>query len=119
MKFLLYAEPSALQTVCQKLQPIMENKVSYTFSSPFYLEILPLNVSKGSALKWICKNCKINLQNVAAIGDFDNDCEMLRYAALSAAPNNASSAALAAAKYIVSSNDHSCVSNFLKKHILT
>lgn len=119
MKFLLYAEPSALRNVCEKLLPIMKNKVSYTFSAPFYLEILPLNVSKGSALKWICENCKINLQNVAAIGDFDNDCEMLRYAALSAAPNNASDAALNAAKYIVSSNDHSCVGNFLEKHIFT
>ena len=118
MKFLLYAEPSALQRVCKKLHPIMKNKVSYTFSSPFYLEILPLHVSKGSALKWICKNCKIDIQNVAAIGDFDNDCEMLRYAALSAAPGNASNAALEAAEYIVSSNDNSCVSNFIEKCIL-
>lgn len=118
MKLLLYAEPQKLRLICQKLIPIMEGKVSYTFSAPFYLEILPLGISKGTALEWLCKAAHISRTQVAAIGDFDNDAEMLRYSALGAAPANASPAAKAAADYQVPSNDEHCVSHLLENYIL-
>ncbi len=117
MKFLLYAEPSILQNVYQKLAPVMENHVNYTFSSPFYLEILPLKASKGAALKWICQDQHISSDFVGAIGDFDNDSEMLDFAGLGAAPKNASPAAQSAADYIVSSNDDHCIYDMLIKYI--
>ena len=117
MKLLLYAQPEELQKVYRKLVPLLSGKVSYTFSAPFYLEILPLGVSKGTALNWLCEELNIDRENTASIGDFDNDAEMLRYSGLGAAPANASPAAKAAAKCLVPSNDEHCVSYFLEHFI--
>mgnify|MGYP000834702334 CR=1 FL=1 len=113
MKLLLYAHPEKLKTVYTQLRPLLEGKVSFTFSSPFYLEILPLGVSKGTALQWICETGGLSREQVAAVGDFDNDQEMLRYSGLGAAPANASPAAKAAANLLLPDNDHHCVSNLI------
>lgn len=117
MKFLLYAEPLALKKLSEKLAPVIKGHVAFTFSSPFYLEILPLSASKGAALKWICQNYHIDPRSVGAIGDFDNDSEMLRFAGLGAAPRNGSPLALNAADHIVSSNDEHCIWDILTKYV--
>lgn len=117
MKLLLYAKPEELQKVYQKLVPLLAGKVSYTFSAPFYLEILPFGVSKGTALQWFCEEMSISRAEVASIGDFDNDAEMLRYSGLGAAPANASPAAKAAANCLVPSHDENCVSYLLEHYI--
>ncbi len=58
-------------------------------SHHLYFEILPLGVSKGAALKNLCKKIDLNINNTIAIGDYYNDVEILKVAGLSVAVDNA------------------------------
>ncbi len=55
----------------------------------YYLELKNNYVTKGTALEFLAKYLNVKLKNFAAIGDFDNDIEMCRFAGVSAALRNA------------------------------
>lgn len=56
---------------------------------PFFVEFLHSDVTKGDGVKLICQDMGIDLRQVAAFGDGDNDKEMLQYAGLGCAMGNA------------------------------
>lgn len=89
-----------------------------TFSAPFYLEYLPLGASKGGALRWIEENLGQGREEVAAIGDFFNDVEMLQAASIGAAVANAPKEVQAAADVVVADCDHHALEDFILHHLL-
>jgi len=54
-----------------------------------YLDIIPKNVSKGTALKFLSNYLKINENEILAVGDNLNDLDMLKNAGVGIAVNNA------------------------------
>lgn len=118
MKLLLYGEHEKLLEIGKTIAPLSKNQFTAIFSAPFYLEILPADCSKGSALSWMMEHFSIPKQSVAAIGDYDNDLEMLKTAALSAAPNNALERVKASADIIVADHNHDAVAAFIHHYIL-
>lgn len=74
----------------------------YTFvqSSPNYYEILPRGASKGNALAHLARMLKIPMERVIAIGDNENDLEMVEVAGLGVAVANAIAPLRDAADYI-------------------
>ena len=54
-----------------------------------YLDIVPKNVSKGAALKFLSNYLQINENEILAVGDNLNDLEMLKNAGVGIAVNNA------------------------------
>lgn len=74
---------------------------SGVYSWEFALDIMRRDVSKGSALTWLAEWLRIPMDQVAAIGDHDNDAEMLRIAGLGIAMPQASDAALASADIVL------------------
>ena len=89
-----------------------------TFSAPYYLEILPENVSKGSALSWIFEYCGIDPDQTAAIGDFYNDIAMIELASLGAAPANAPQDVKASADVVVADNNHAAVADLITRYLM-
>lgn len=70
-------------------------------------EILPKGISKGSVLKEMARILGIDVAKTVAIGDYNNDIEMIKQAAIGIAVANASSEAKAVADHItVSNEDH-------------
>lgn len=63
--------------------------VDFVRSDLNYFEILPQNSSKGSALHAMRKLCGIEDYTIVAIGDYNNDIEMLKEADLGVCPANA------------------------------
>jgi Cof subfamily protein (haloacid dehalogenase superfamily) len=59
------------------------------FSSPFFYELLPQGISKGAAIDVLADMLGIATDNVACIGDYYNDLEMLMTCPISAAPAEA------------------------------
>jgi Cof subfamily protein (haloacid dehalogenase superfamily) len=118
LKLLFFGEPARLQKVAAAFDLLADDTFRYTFSAPFYLEVLPAGVSKGNALRWICSHLGCRPQQTAAVGDFDNDAEMLRYAGLGAAPANASPAAAAAADVHLGTNDEHAVAQLIRTYLL-
>lgn len=85
-----------------------ENKICLFYSSNIYLEHVPLGISKGSAVHWLCQYLHIPLENTVAAGDQQNDIPMLQTAHIGAAMANATEECKAAADFITKRDcDHS------------
>ena len=88
--------------------------VHTSFSDPHYLEILSANSNKANALKWLCNKKNIDRENVIAFGDNYNDIEMIEFAGVGVAMENAESYVKKNAKYIADTNNNNGVGTFLK-----
>lgn len=77
----------------------MSGKATLSSSYWYCLELTAPGVSKGSALKNTAAALGIPMCNVLAIGDGDNDAQMLEVAGISFAMANGSARALQSAKY--------------------
>ena len=88
--------------------------VHTSFSDPHYLEILSANSNKANALKWLCHKKGIDRENVIAFGDNYNDIEMIEFAGVGVAMENAESYVKKNAKYIADTNNNNGVGTFLK-----
>jgi sucrose-6F-phosphate phosphohydrolase len=75
--FLDHATPSALRDLKQRLADAAL-QVKIVYSSARDLDLLPLNATKGGALKWLCARLGIPLDTVLVAGDSGNDASMFR-----------------------------------------
>jgi Cof subfamily protein (haloacid dehalogenase superfamily) len=83
-----------------QLQTSLGDQLSVFCSLDELIEITSANVSKGQALKTLAAYYDIPQQAAMAIGDQDNDVEMIAWAGLGIAMGNASPKAKAAADYV-------------------
>lgn len=74
-------------------------------SEPTLYEILPRGTHKGKAIPALCEYLSLPIERCIAIGDYNNDVEMLRAAGVGIAVANASAEAIAAADRVTVSND--------------
>ena len=84
-----------------------------------YLEIFPKTVNKGNAVTFLANKLGINLHDVLACGDRDNDISMLKVAGLGVAMENATLDCKQAADYITTDCDHDGVGKAINKFVLT
>jgi Cof subfamily protein (haloacid dehalogenase superfamily) len=83
---------------CEKaLQATLGEDAVASRSQHYYLDVTPPNVSKGTFIQAMIADLGITPDQVATIGDMDNDVAMFRESGLSVAMGNASPAAAAAA----------------------
>ena len=82
------------------------------------LEILPPGCSKGAALKLLLKDLDIPAQQVMAIGDGENDIEMVQLAGTGVAVGNAHPGLKAVARHVVVSNDEDGVAEAVERFVL-
>ncbi|MBZ0295868.1 MAG: HAD family hydrolase [Anaerolineae bacterium] len=85
---------------------------------PDMLEILPPGASKGAALRTLIKEMNIPASQVMAIGDGENDIEMLQIAGIGVAVGNALKPVQEAANHIVESNDKDGVAEAIERFVL-
>ncbi len=82
------------------------------------LEILPNGASKGAALKTLIKDLGVSSESVMAIGDAENDIEMIQLAGIGVAVGNAGQAVKDAADVVVASNDADGVAEAVERYVL-
>ena len=90
-------------------------RVTSNRSWPTYFELLPCGGTKGDALRELSRRMGIPPERCIAIGDYDNDAEMLRVAGISAAPANASALAKSVARYHVCDCNQGAVADLLRR----
>lgn len=88
-------------------------KLQGTRSGKTSFELLPVNESKGQALKNIITMCDLDPDKVICIGDNMNDLELLQEAAISFCPENGSERLKKYTNYIAPSNEEHVI-----KHIV-
>jgi Cof subfamily protein (haloacid dehalogenase superfamily) len=82
------------------------------------IEILPPRASKGAALRVVLKEMGMNAANVMAIGDGENDIEMIELAQIGVAVENASDKLKAVADHTVASNVNDGVAEAIDRFVL-
>jgi Cof subfamily protein (haloacid dehalogenase superfamily) len=71
-----------------RLQECVGDRARVVASTPRGLEILMPGISKARGLAWVAHNLHVSSQETLAIGDADNDIEMLQWAGLGIAMGN-------------------------------
>jgi Cof subfamily protein (haloacid dehalogenase superfamily) len=105
-KLVALGEPRQVTALRWQLNTQLGGKVRLVQAGiPTMLEVLPQNGGKGSALKTLMKELSIGAEHVLALGDAENDIEMLQLAGVGVAVGNAEDKVKAAAKHVVASNN--------------
>lgn len=84
---------------------------------PQMVEILPPSASKGTALKQILKDLRIAPENVMALGDAENDLEMLQLAGVGVLMGQADPKFREHADYVAADNDHDGVAEAIDRFV--
>lgn len=88
--------------------------MTFVKSSPFFLEVTPKGVSKGAALTQLAAKLNLDVSEIMAIGDEQNDLSMIELAGTGVAMGNAIDKVKAAAQYISADNDHDGVAQAIQ-----
>lgn len=94
-------------------------KFEITSSMPERIEFVKKGITKSNSLQFICKECNIKRSEVIAIGDADNDIDMINFAGLGVAMGNAQNLLKEKANYITRSNNDDGVADVIEKYILS
>lgn len=117
-KILLIDEPDRVTAVREALASEVEGRATLVQALDDMLEILPYGASKGAGLKRLLEQLGIAPEHVLAIGDAENDIEMLQLAGIGVAVGNAMPETKAAADYVVAGNDEDGVAEAIERFVL-
>ncbi|XP_073316000.1 endoribonuclease YBEY, chloroplastic-like isoform X2 [Primulina huaijiensis] len=92
------------------------DRASVVQAVPDMLEIVPSGTSKGSGIRMLLDHLNVTPNEVMAIGDGENDIEMLELASLGVALSNGSKKAKDAANVIGISNDEDGVADAIYRY---
>ncbi|KAA8665364.1 Cof-type HAD-IIB family hydrolase [Vibrio gigantis] len=109
-----------LVTFEQKLRDAFGDKLNIAFSTPWCLEVMAAEVSKGYALDAVAKSLNLTLDNCVAFGDGMNDAEMLAMAGKGLIMGTSHEKVMKALpdNEVIGSNADDAVAHYLEKHLL-
>lgn len=104
--------------VAKHVNEVFAGKAHAAKSQPTYVEIMAPGINKASGLKRLAQMLNIDMQNVMAIGDANNDVPMLKEAGFSAVMGSAKDDVKACGDVVVSDSDHDGVAEAIYKYVL-
>lgn len=113
----VYANLAEALVARQLLAPWSE-EVALTGEADSGLEVLNRSVNKGEALRAICQEFGVPMTKVIAIGNEENDVEMIKAAGLGIAMGNACAALRQHADWVTKTNNEGGVGEALQKYVL-
>jgi hypothetical protein len=117
LKYLVIEDPARIDSVRRSLEGIIGPNLRIMRSQPELLEIVDSRVSKGQALCHLARHFRIDIAYTMAIGDSENDIDMLREAAVGVAVSGAAREVQAVADYVAASNDDDGVAEALNRFV--
>lgn len=101
IKLLFQDEPDVLDRFRDMIQSTADEfGVRVLKSQPDYLEIIPQGVGKGPALEKVAREMNIGPESIMAIGDAENDIDMLQWVYWGVAMGQAAESVKRAARYV-------------------
>ena len=117
-KILLAGEPDELDEYQKILAKRYDGLLEVYKSAPYFLELMPLGVSKGSMLPLLLDKLGVTREELVAFGDNYNDMTMIGYAGLGVAMANGEAEVKKIANYVCESNDDDGIAETLHKFVL-
>ncbi|MDO4568393.1 MAG: Cof-type HAD-IIB family hydrolase [Clostridia bacterium] len=118
-KVLYITEPARIPELMPELVARFGASVQVSMSGNSFIEFNRKDVHKASALRWIADSLGIPRERVAAMGDNTLDLEMIEWAGLGVAVDNACAQVKAAADVIAPNCESDAVAWVIERHILT
>ena len=118
-KIMMLGEPDEIRERRDMIQDRFGKQVYVTTSKPIFLEMMNLKVNKGRALAYLAEKLGIDSSEVMAIGDSNNDLDMIQYAGLGVAMGNAADHVKALANAVTCRNDEDGVAAAIEKYVLS
>lgn len=104
-KVILLGTPQQITAIRPDLQKFVGDNATLTQAQTDMVEVLPKGASKGEGVKKLLEALNIHTHNVLAIGDQENDIEMLKLVNVSVAMGNAPEHVKKEAKYETEGNE--------------
>jgi Cof subfamily protein (haloacid dehalogenase superfamily) len=118
-KLLIPGDPLILKPLEHILKTYIGSESTIFTSKPYFLEILPVNTDKGTALARVAEAAGIPQQAVLAIGDSMNDEAMIRWAGVGVAMATGDDRIKDIATLVTDkSNDDDGVADLIERYIL-
>jgi len=117
-KMVLVRLPEAGPALVSEVQAAFPNQVTAFSSVKQYCEIIHPDADKGKALRALAERLNISMDQVAAIGDGDNDLTLLGAAGLPLAMGNGTTRLKAIARHVVGSVEEDGVAEAIEKYVL-
>ena len=117
-KILSRGEHDELEKRRDLIEERFPGRFNILFSAPTFLEIMPPGIDKGQGIRRLGELYGIGTESIMALGDSQNDLDMLKAAGLPVAMANASDEVKAAAAYVTASNDDDGVAAAVEKFVL-
>lgn len=83
------------------------------------IEMSPAGVNKATGLRFLCQKLNLDIKDVIAVGDSDNDIEILQTAGLAIGVKNANENVKQVCNVTVSDNDNNGVAQAINKYLLS
>lgn len=117
-KILLAGEPDELDEYQKILVNRYDGLLEIYKSAPYFLELMPFGISKGSMLPLLLDKLGVNRDELVAFGDNYNDMTMIGYAGLGVAMANGEPEVKKIANYVCDSNDEDGIAQTLQRFVL-
>ncbi|QDK71181.1 sugar-phosphatase [Lactococcus protaetiae] len=117
-KVMMVDEPEALDDGIAYLPFEFFERYNMVKSTPYYLEFMNKKASKGSAVKHLAEKLYLDLDEIMAIGDEENDRSMLEVAGHPVVMENGKAELKKIAKHITKSNEESGVAHAINEWVL-
>lgn len=117
-KILCIGEEGVLKQSSEELREIYGDRLHFTSSKPYFFDMVDKDVNKGTALKALSEQYNIHPYEIMAIGDSINDTEMISFAGIGVAVENAHPSIKKIANHITASNNQDGVAKAINKFVL-
>ncbi|MDR0653385.1 MAG: Cof-type HAD-IIB family hydrolase [Synergistaceae bacterium] len=102
----------------EELSGMFPGRVYVTSSNEDFIEMMNPEANKAKCLRLLSESCGVPLENVMALGDGDNDAEMVGAAGLGIAVSNARESVKKAARFVAPSNEECGVAWAIEEYVL-
>lgn len=118
LKVMMIDEPELLTDAIAQLPQTLQDKYSMARSLPFFFEFMNKDSNKGKGMEALTAHLGLSPEQTICVGDAANDLEMIQFAGLGVAMENAIDEVKAHANYITASNDEDGVAHVFEKYVL-
>lgn len=116
-KINIATNPPELLKIREEILAPIKNDISYSFTSPYFIEIMKKGIDKARGLDAALQELNLTNKQAIAFGDGENDLSLIRHAGIGVAMGNATENIKNHANFITHSNDEDGIVKVLEEKV--